>query len=480
MESDSFVTIKAGISNSLSTVLKRQIEATLRKPNNDQQDETTEMSNLFNESVIKMYNLFEIVFTDELASKNKNKCPWNQLCCVLDVSGSTGNFSDNCGRGSRFSSSRFSGSRFENDDDNENKTENEPIPVITKPIILAEIECMMHSLLRLMRRFDMTGTKLVLIPFSSSFCVFEYVIQSNENLCKLINEQFRNIPYECGSTNLVEPLEFLEKHYFSSNIKNLLILATDGQPSNKEKVLSIINNNCKMFDLIVIGAGSIGANACNDIYFRGRRTSIINPESLETLVELGALSIKSKNFITNIGDRNRLASTTQINSYSECDIEYLKRFDGLYVGAYKDYADAINDIDGFLDIMNENRQMTKNFNLMLDGKKILLNSYTQDALSSGQYVIILAPNKVHYLITQQWQIAINNPFGNNLIDACTISEIKSHIINLTKLKFDDMWKLKISDQESEITLIKANQDELITKICLDNDGYVKVRPIHYM
>ena len=460
-----FTTIKADNAKSLSDVLKTNIENCIKQFD-------TEENKQFNENVRKMYSLCKIEFTEELLGNNKAKCPYGELLFVLDTSGSTGNF----GGRSNCRSDRFQTDLIEND-----------TPVTTKPIILAEIEGTMHILELLMSRFDMSGTKLIVMPFSSSFSVYECVLESNEHLCELMNEKFNDLPYYCGGTDLVAPLKYMEEMYFGSNVKKLILLATDGQPSNKDEVFNIVKHNREKFDLIVVGAGSIGADACNDLCFRGRNASNINPSTIKTLVNIGALSIETLNVIQEVGDRNRSIDTHSIiNSSSECDMEYLKKLvngDGgnaLYVGAYKDYTELKQDVKSYLDVISDNNKTNKKFCFELDDNKVIeYDSIVQSILLSGQFVITTAPNKNNYLVTPQWQMAIEHPFGYNQIDNCVIVQVGSSFNNFTELDYETICEIK-PRSNNKITLMKINQEELVSNICVDRGGFVRVRKVSYV
>jgi len=469
MNTFNFTTIKAGIAKSLSDILKTNIENCIKQID-------TEENKQFNENVRKMYSLCKIEFTEELSGNNKAKCPYGEILFVLDTSGSTGNFE---GRGSYRRGDRFQTDLIENDT---------PITTVTtKPIILAEIEGTMHILELLMSRFDMSGTKLIVIPFSSSFSVYECVLESNEYLCGLINEKFNDLPYYCGGTDLVAPLKYMEEMYFDSNVKKLILLATDGQPSSKDEVYNIVKHNREKFDLIVVGAGSIGSNACNDLCFRGRNASNINPSTIKTLVNIGALSIETLNIIQDVGDRTRsIDVNSTINSSHECDIEYLKNLvngDGgnaLYVGAYKDYEELKKDVKSYLVVISDNNKTNKKFCFELDDNKVIeYDSIVQAALLSGQFVVTTAPNKNNYLVTPQWQMAIENPFGNNQIDNCVIVQVGSSFDDFTELNYETICEIK-PKSNNKITLMKINQEELVSSICVDSSGFARVRKVSYV
>jgi uncharacterized protein YegL len=468
---------------SLSSVLKEEIKNTIGRV-----ADSDNSGSSFIEKVTNMYTLAKIAYSEELSGTNKSACPWKVVICTIDFSGSTANFDNGGGRSSR----------FQNQEDEVVDTSK----VITKPIILAEIECTMQTLRMLMLTFNMSGTKLVVQPFSSSFCVFDHIIESNKDLCAVINNNFEDLPYECGGTELVKPLQYLAKEYFTENNMSLVILATDGQPSDKDGVYAILKQYRKMFNLIVIGAGSIGLNATNNLCFRGRHVSDIKLEALQTLVSIGALSELSVNVIQNVGNKQRSETTLRESFYSECDIEYLKKLvndenvtAGLYVGAHGDYSEAIDDVDNFLKLVCDSEfNSTKKFGIILDNmlpKKY--DDFVQTTLLSGHYVVMRAPNNAFYLVTPKWQIAIDNPFGcntshsellakqnlGNTIDMCVIADLESNIPNLLKMSYEDLYNLKLTDATKVITLIKPNHELLKTTMSFDNRCYMKMREVHY-
>lgn len=459
----------------LSSVLEQEIENLIKQT--DLNDETI---NAFNATVTKLYTLDKIVFSDELSGENKPPCPWTRIICVIDTSGSTANFD---GGRSRSRSSRFQTSTDE--------TETDLPQTVTKPIILAEIECTIQTLRVLISTFNMSGVQLIVQPFSSSFCVFEYIVESNKDLCNMINENFDKLPYECGGTELVTPLKYLAKEYFTGDAENLVILATDGQPSDKDNVYEILKQYRTMFNLIVIGAGSIGSNACNDFCFRGRNIADIKPDTLQTLVDIGAMSHVTFEIIQNIGDKKRQSNAQNAqnsSSYSECDITYLKKLvndenvtTGLYVGAYGDYTDAVADVDNFLKLVCDSKvNSDKKFGIILDNMLFIkYDEFIHTTLLSGHYVIMRTRNNAFYLVTPMWQMAIDNPFGNSTIDTCVISDVESSIPNLMKMNYDDIYELKPTNITNVITLVKPNQDTLKTTISVDNKGFAKVRKVHY-
>jgi len=433
----------------------------------------TEENKIYNENVKIIYSLDTIKFTKELSSSNKNNCPYAEIWIVLDCSGSTRNFDGGDGGGlSRVSQIQ----------------PNIETPLITtKPIILAEIDGVSHTLELLMSRFNMSNVKLVLLPFSTSYSIWECEIESNEKLCALINKDFINIPYEGGCTELVPPLKHLERACSNSKSKILSIIATDGQPSNKTGALAIVKNIRKKCDLIVIGAGSIGTGACTDLCFRGRNVANIDPAKLQTLVAIGAVSNATLNVIQDVANRKRaIVNSGGSIGHSECDINYLKEMvndseasASLYVGAYKDYSELKSDVKSFLDVICDTTT-TKKFGIKLNDQMIWYDDVIQFALHGGQFAVFREPIRSdYYLVTPQWQMAIQNPFGNNQVDICVIAEVKSGFDKLTELNYTTVWKIILTELNNKITLVKDNQEELVATIMVDNVGNARVRQVLY-
>lgn len=426
-----------------------------------------------------LYGKYQIGFTQKMVGTGKPNCPFPVIICLIDTSNSTDNFNPTTdGYDPSLSIAR-------NDKLDLSRMD---CALATKPIIMAEIECVMHALEELMTLFNMKNVKLVLIPFSQTFSVFEHVAESNGSLCTCINSNIWNLPYDKHTTHLVNPIKYLEQNYFLPNTRNLCIVATDGQPEEKAQVLKLIDQNRKFFELIVIGAGSIGLFAHNTLTFRGQNVMDIDFKGINKLVTTGEISADDVRFMEKIRDKN-LQNIQKGKLDTECDYYFLKSLGGLYVGAYGDYSDAILDINNYLQLLTRATALTpqivnntdeKQFCSMGTDGPIRYDNFIQNALNNGSYAVSMT-NGEGYLITPKWQVAIktsDNQLAFKSIDVHINFVVASIDSGLTfaDMSFQTMSELKFSKPKKIKLIVKDRKAKV--KMCIDDKGHLKVRPVN--
>jgi len=304
--------------------------------------------------------------------KQSKKLPYYVVELVIDVSGSTNNFGGSEGRfGCR--------GRGDSDSDSEDTAQpsatqpsaDQPINphIRTKAIILAEIECAIKVLEALAARYSFAGVRVKLSAFSSTHqnC-FDKIVDSNEDLYdNLVCKLPELIDYQQGSTILAPTIkQIFDTSYLESSASSassagiamyeskqqLIILATDGQASDQYAVKSEFESALKkgfVFDLICVGAGSIGSKASLNFASRRDRTSGQSErveQLIRTIDESGCVSFEES-----------CRSVSSSHGVSECDAAYLEQltkygYFGQYIGAYLRYQHVDNAIGQFVELRN--------------------------------------------------------------------------------------------------------------------------------
>lgn len=257
------------------------------------------------------------------------KWPCENICIIIDVSGSTNNSNNR--------------DRFD--------TDISPINEIiveqkTKIIVLAELEGVANFLCSLMTRFDLTGVNLSIKSFSTNFYdCYRQEIESNMHLFESVIRVFDElIIYECGSTDLHKVLT----NVFSLYTEEFqMILATDGQPNNKKMTFDFLKSTQVPFNLVVIGAGSIQENISTRYFYMTRN-------------DIGQMERRLIDSTLSRAESDWLQSVVPSisNIVSECDMEYcqslveLSKTHGLYMGAYGDYSNIREITLNYIDILD--------------------------------------------------------------------------------------------------------------------------------
>ena len=257
---------------------------------------------------------------------SKIRCPLASLYFAIDCSGSTNN------SGSRGGGCR-GGTRF--DPDTVTLGENEPPTTnSTKPIILALLEAVAHTLYNLATQFDCTGVHLVIVSFSSSIHVaYDKIIESSKEMFEVASNLDELVYKEYASTAMELVFDFFAKKECKG--RTLLVLCSDGQPNDKviattrlDALVAQYKQSCTLFDFFVIGAGSIRESK--------------GGETIMCTSRFG-------------GTRGGLTNATIVTaSSSECDCELLKFYtekatgESYYAPACGKYDELIMAIHDFL------------------------------------------------------------------------------------------------------------------------------------
>ncbi len=313
------------------------------------------------------------------------------LVIVIDCSGSTNNSDRGC-KGSRFSRSMLFSGEPKNQEENSDKNpeENANNEEETKIIIAAECEGIMYVLMEYCKLYNMCCPVYV-IPFSSNYKVLNFTIHNNQELYDQVISGLGMLPYEGGGTNLLFPIKYIFED-LPGNDHLDIILATDGQPDNKAEVIAKLSEKQKRpFSIFVIGAGSISESAGN----------------MRVLSRFG-------NYVR----------SSSIHCSSECDIDYLVSIANLstseigsYCGAFGNYSELVDAAQKYIE-----KQQTELFVPKVCYKVKLDNNLTGELSSEVimdlnlQKCVLTKTRYGYYLITQQWQLAINPEKTENIPD----------------------------------------------------------------
>jgi len=311
--------------------------------------------------------------TLEPYTESSIKSPYENICFLLDTSGST----NNCGsRGSRRGI-------IESKDKEED--------VITKPIIYAIEEGISNCMNLLANKYNLSEISLKIASFDSDcrICIDKTLSNSNE-LFQIANNLDEIVSKKFSSTNMSDAIKFTVNDFTKNT---LLILASDGRPDNPSAVLvelDKINENftkqSKIFDMFVIGAGSIQESKYGNMNISCYRNT-------RTITE----------------DNQEVIKKMQRQTTAECDhyfLNYLieKSRVGGYSGAYKDYSDLKIGFNSYIEKINDFRPFEdKSFHVKLDNGMIKYSDQTQIDI-----VNLLKTNGKFLLLENGYILAITN------------------------------------------------------------------------
>lgn len=302
---------------------------------------------------------------------------FNILTIIVDVSGSTWNPG---GRGGR----RSSRSRFSTETQPEEDTLSQ-----TKVIILAELEGIAWHLVNMCNHYNLSGVKLVIYAFSTHVVnCHEKIITSNDEIYEhVVKNLDKIVKYEEKGTDLSLAMTTAFSA-FCPDDKVEIILATDGQPQDKDSVITFLTQTSATFNLFVIGAGSIQESLGS-----GRGLCVRRGDRLQCY--RNGEEISTDNFVA------------IDNSYSECDLKYLTdlivtvKGKGLYVGAYQDYTDLIKASKEYLDVLIN----WDIFQVKLDKSLVTLPDNVNQALTNGKSCY-LKTQYGDYVYTPDFQLRV--------------------------------------------------------------------------
>ena len=413
---------------------------------------------------------------------DKPKFAPQQLVIMMDISGSTNNKnrSGNGGRG------RFQSGTTDTTDSTTNEPEVEPQSP-TPEIIIAECEGINILLCEYIRSYDMTGTLIYLIPFSSSFTELQFKIESNFDLYERLIAQLDILfNYDQGGTELLAPLTHVVKNILSADLglHTHIILATDGQTGTKNKVYDMLNSTTKSsFSIFVIGAGSIQESIGSQT--RSCANGIVNPrdhgDNFEVvnrnLLNLTLFQLTNQQLVQEIISEPNLVVLTKPpirsnSSNSECDIEYLEKIAytpnakfGFYSGAFGDYSCLKSASVEWLDAhIISSHKFT--FRVELNGIPTPLPICVSESLAYYSAVLLKTPYG-HHLITPKWQIAIDSNSAPNIPDILGCDPVDS----IMQMDYEELGNMKPS---INMTINLGNHS---VAPLLDSTGYFRIRQI---
>jgi hypothetical protein len=397
------------------------------------------------------------------SDENKPKFHPQTLTILLDCSYSTNNSTEP--------------NRHDHVEMNRNADEEEPIP--TPPIIIAELQGISILLMEYLAKYDFTGAIVNFISFSNKFECEPFKIVSNKDMHTRLIVQLDNIhEYYQLCTNLDQPLKYVLNNIHKADIDEYshIILATDGQPNNKELVYTLLNRKpLQKFLLFVVGAGSIGNSAGGESVFSCVK-GIINPKDyvqepfksgdnsiglfgkhlqeisladhlIPALIE--KIKAAKETYYKNI---NTLLNTTPTANMTEaeCDVNYLKRLiyvptatAAAYCGSYGNNSTLKKMITEWVNLCLKLNEKVITYGIYLDNS--MFSAYDQevsDALLKDNMILIKKPYG-SYVITKTWQCAVNIVDGNNLKSLMYTQPsrtIKSNVLQITS--FDQIAKMK--------------------------------------
>jgi hypothetical protein len=232
--------------------------------------------------------------------------------------------------------------------------------VETKHILAAEVEGAAR-ILKTLASHMRNPVDVLLICFSNDFQLpidgqLKRTISSPDEMNALADNLLNILPTpENRGTNLAPALTKITEK-LEWNKHTLLTILTDGQTSDATKSAEILQEMSKAFsisevpfDIISVGAGSLGNPVQKEVPRFGATTQV--------------------DFLQSVGERISMHSNVfrQGASFSgaECNRGYLEQITlfhnglgaGVYAGAYQDYKDLINVVEGMMTGVNDGKPM---------------------------------------------------------------------------------------------------------------------------
>jgi hypothetical protein len=289
------------------------------------------------------------------------------------------------------------------------------------------------------------GSYYQIIGFGSDFKAYdkepkEYNEKNIKNSIELINK----LEADLGGTNIYDPLEFIYnsgKIYDKINLPRNIFLLTDGEIEDKEKTLSLIENNSNKYFIYSIGigndfdedliknAGVLGKGSYNFCKNIENLNKVIATE-LNSAVSTFITDFKIKSFLD---DKKNLIKNRIPNVIKKNQIIYLS-----YIIDNKENNNEINDKEKINldidyiehDINKENEKETKNekYEIEIDEiksgedlSKLIINNYLLNSDLNNDEKIQLA---------LKYQLLINGTslFAEVELEEKITEEMKSKII----------------------------------------------------
>ena len=299
-----------------------------------------------------------------------------------------------------------------------------------------------------------------LVGFGSNYEYYsEKPLEYNKENVKNLMEKIRNLKADKGCTYLYKPLEniYNNKIYEEYNMKKYIILLTDGELHDKEKVLNLIGSKSDEFIFNSLGIGECDKDLIQRTALSGKGYSyyIDDLNQLNSVV-ISLLDRVKEYFIINCATANKKPLIENDNKYT------IEKYDFFNYGFILDEKD-INNIE---------------FNINIKGKKDIKISFDKNRiirLSEGDYLGKLIVNK--YLksnIQKDTKIKIKLSKEYNILTDETAFYAK--ILNDTPLK-EKMDKITNEDKQANnnITQSQSKSDKEEEKI----DNIIRSKKYEY-
>ena len=299
-----------------------------------------------------------------------------------------------------------------------------------------------------------------LVGFGSNYEYYsEKPLEYNKENVKNLMEKIRNLKADKGCTYLYKPLEniYNNKIYEEYNMKKYIILLTDGELHDKEKVLNLIGSKSDEFIFNSLGIGECDKDLIQRTALSGKGYSyyIDDLNQLNSVV-ISLLDRVKEYFTINCTTTNKKPLIENDNKYT------IEKYDFFNYGFILDEKD-INNIE---------------FNINIKGKKDIKISFDKNRiirLSEGDYLGKLIVNK--YLksnIQKDTKIKIKLSKEYNILTDETAFYAK--ILNDTPLK-EKMDKITNEDKQANnnITQSQSKSDKEEEKI----DNIIRSKKYEY-
>ena len=299
-----------------------------------------------------------------------------------------------------------------------------------------------------------------LVGFGSNYEYYsEKPLEYNKENVKNLMEKIRNLKADKGCTYLYKPLEniYNNKIYEEYNMKKYIILLTDGELHDKEKVLNLIGSKSDEFIFNSLGIGECDKDLIQRTALSGKGYSyyIDDLNQLNSVV-ISLLDKVKEYFTINCTTTNKKPLIENDNKYT------IEKYDFFNYGFILDEKD-INNIE---------------FNINIKGKEDIKISFYKNRiirLSEGDYLGKLIVNK--YLksnIQKDTKIKIKLSKEYNILTDETAFYAK--ILNDTPLK-EKMDKITNEDKQANnnITQSQSKSDKEEEKI----DNIIRSKKYEY-
>ena len=299
-----------------------------------------------------------------------------------------------------------------------------------------------------------------LVGFGSNYEYYsEKPLEYNKENVKNLMEKIRNLKADKGCTYLYKPLEniYNNKIYEEYNMKKYIILLTDGELHDKEKVLNLIGSKSDEFIFNSLGIGECDKDLIQRTALSGKGYSyyIDDLNQLNSVV-ISLLDRVKEYFTINCTTTNKKPLIENDNKYT------IEKYDFFNYGFILDEKD-INNIE---------------FNINIKGKKDIKISFDKNRiirLNEGDYLGKLIVDK--YLksnIQKDTKIKIKLSKEYNILTDETAFYAK--ILNDTPLK-EKMDKITNEDKQANnnITQSQSKSDKEEEKI----DNIIRSKKYEY-